>query len=110
RRRKLHPAAHSVEMAEPWFLDGVKLMYPDLTEADILSVHINRAFKVQPLQVLNYSQIVPKTKTLHSDFYILNTSQFTNDTLNNNSVAQHVNRFVERFGTEFSIPATKERV
>ncbi|GAB4419816.1 MAG: NAD(P)/FAD-dependent oxidoreductase [Bacteroidia bacterium] len=93
------------------FLDGVRLMYPDLRDADIAAVHINRAFKVQPLQVLDYSQIVPQARTLHPDFYVLNTSQFVNDTLNNNSVAQHVNRFVETYGAEFDPqPASRARI
>lgn len=85
-----------------WFVEGVKLMYPELTDQDIDSVHINRAFKVQPLQVLNYSQIVPEARTQHPDFYVLNTSQFVNDTLNNNSVARHVARFVAELGPEFA--------
>jgi len=84
------------------FIQGVKTMYPDLTDKDIVSVHLNRAFKVQPLQVLNYSEIVPQAATQHPDLYIVNTSQFVNDTLNNNSVARHVSRFVEQYGAEFA--------
>lgn len=92
------------------FLKGVRLMYPELKEEDIVSVHINRAVKVQPLQVLNYSEIVPKARTLHNDFYVLNTSQFVNDTLNNNSVTQHVDRFVQRYGLEFTSEAKPNSV
>lgn len=88
-----------------WFMDGVKVMYPELKDSEIASVHINRAFKVQPLQFLNYSQIVPKTETLHPDFFVLNTSQFVNDTLNNNSVARHVERFIEQYGSQLLRPA-----
>ncbi|MEZ4774698.1 MAG: NAD(P)/FAD-dependent oxidoreductase [Bacteroidia bacterium] len=88
-----------------WFMDGVKLLYPELKDSDIQSVHINRAFKVQPLQFLNYSQIVPQTETRHPDFFVLNTSQFVNDTLNNNSVARHVERFVEQYGSQLLRPA-----
>ncbi|MEL7341105.1 MAG: hypothetical protein AAGM67_11500, partial [Bacteroidota bacterium] len=61
---------------------------------------------VQPLQVLNYDQIRPRTRTRHEDFYLLNTSQFINDTLNNDSVARHVNRFMEEFAHEFSARET----
>lgn len=89
----------SDEELTEWFMDGVRTMYPDLKEEEIVSVHMNRAFKVQPLQVLNYSEIVPQAETAHPDFYILNTSQFVNDTLNNNSVARHVKRFVEKYET-----------
>ena len=80
------------------FLNGLFRMYPELTEEDIVKVEINRAFKVQPLQVLNYSKIIPQVVTKHPDFFVLNTSQFVNNTLNNNSVAQHVNTFVKEFG------------
>lgn len=92
----------SDEELAAWFLDGVKLMYPDLKDEEIVNTYINRAVKVQPLQVLNYSSIVPQARTLHSDFYVLNTSQFVNDTLNNNSVTQHVEKFVQRYGLEFT--------
>ncbi|MEM6347982.1 MAG: NAD(P)/FAD-dependent oxidoreductase [Bacteroidota bacterium] len=88
------------------FLEGVKSMYPDLKDEEIIGLHLNRAFKVQPLQVLHYDQIRPRTKTLHEDFYLLNTSQFINDTLNNDSVARHVNRFMAEFAHEFAVKET----
>ena len=87
------------------FLRGLHAMYPDLKEEDIVSVHVNRAFKVQPLQVLNYSSIVPGATTRHEDFYILNTSQFVNDTLNNDSVTRHVNRFADQYSQHFAAAA-----
>lgn len=79
------------------FFKGLRLMFPDLKPDDIVSAHINRAKKMQPLQVLNYSQISPKVFTEHEDFYVLNTAQFINDTLNNNTVVQHVKAFTENF-------------
>ncbi|WNJ19771.1 NAD(P)/FAD-dependent oxidoreductase [Pontibacter sp. G13] len=85
----------SDEELSEWFIQGVKSLYPDLKSEEIVEAHINRAFKVQPLQVLNYSDIVPKSKTLHPDMYVVNTSQFVNDTLNNNSVARHIHKFLE---------------
>ena len=84
------------------FMQGVKTLYPDLMDEEIVDVQLNRAFKVQPLQFLNYSEIVPSVKTQHPDFYILNTSQFVHDTLNNNSVTQHVEKFFENFKHEFT--------
>lgn len=90
----------SDEEIQETFLEGLFRMYPELSASDIKRIWINRAFKVQPLQVLNYSEIIPKTSTLHPDFYVLNTSQFIQGTLNNNSVTSHVNAFVEKFGEE----------
>jgi protoporphyrinogen oxidase len=87
------------------FLDGLRMLLPDLDMDDVESVHINRAFKVQPLQVLNYSSLVPQVTTRHSDFFVLNTSQFVNGTLNNNSVVRAVNAFVDEHAAAFHQPA-----
>jgi protoporphyrinogen oxidase len=86
------------------FLDGLRQMFPDFEMADIVSMHVNRAFKVQPLQVLNYSTIVPQVKTRHEDFFVLNTSQFVNNTLNNNEVIRAVDDFMHDFGAAFVDP------
>ena len=90
------------------FYEGLFRMYPELSEKDIKKYWINRAFKVQPLQVLNYSDIIPKTSTLHPDFFVLNTSQFIQGTLNNNSVSSHVNRFLAKYNDDFKQKAPKE--
>lgn len=87
------------------FLKGVSNLYVDFDKKDIISTHMHKAFKVQPLQVLNYSDIIPKTKTNHKDFFVVNTSQFVNDTLNNNSVVNHVKEFMVDFNKE--LPQTK---
>ncbi len=79
------------------FMKGVKILYPNLSNDDIVSTHINKAFKVQPLQVVNYSNIIPRVKTKHPDIFVLNTSQFVDETLNNNSVVSHVNHFMSEF-------------
>ncbi len=34
-------------------------MFPELHKQDIVGAHINRAVKVQPLQVLHYSRLIP---------------------------------------------------
>ncbi|HIK57314.1 MAG TPA: NAD(P)/FAD-dependent oxidoreductase [Synechococcales cyanobacterium M55_K2018_004] len=77
------------------FASGIRSMFPDLKEEDVLSVHINRATKVQPMQVLNYSQIVPQVTAANKDFFVLNTSQFLRDNSNNNAVVRHVTEFFE---------------
>ena len=77
------------------FFVGLRLMFPNLEADDVVAAHINRAIKVQPLQVLNYSNLVPKVVTKHNDFFVLNTSQFVKDTLNNNTVVRHVDEFLK---------------
>ncbi|MEX0290841.1 MAG: NAD(P)/FAD-dependent oxidoreductase [Flavobacteriaceae bacterium] len=89
--------SRSDDELEALFLKGVQELYPEFKSSEIISSHINKAFKVQPLQVLNYSDIVPKIQTKHPDFYVLNTSQFVNDTLNNNSVVKHIGNFMTSF-------------
>jgi protoporphyrinogen oxidase len=87
------------------FMRGLRLMFPGFDPADVESVHINRAVKVQPLQVLGYSQLVPKVTTQHPDFFVLNTAQFAANTLNNNEVIRAVDEFVSAYGAQLSKPS-----
>ena len=82
---------------EAVFIKGIQKLYPDFERETINAIYINKALKVQPLQVLNYSELIPKIRTKHKDFYVLNTSQFVNETLNNNSVTQHIGHFMSNF-------------
>ncbi|NND15745.1 MAG: NAD(P)-binding protein [Eudoraea sp.] len=99
-----HPYwAKSDEELKEVFLSGMRHLYPNFSEEDILSVHLNRAFKVQPLHVINYSELIPEIKTKHPDFFVLNTSQFVNSSVNNNIVVEHVNEFMHKFEDELKI-------
>jgi hypothetical protein len=82
------------------FFAGLRLMFPDLKREEIEGVHINRAAKVQPLQVLGYSDLVPRVTTGHEDFFVLNTSQFVSGTLNNNEVIGAVDGFLKQYGSK----------
>jgi len=84
------------------FMAGLRSMFPDRDWSDIEALHVNRAFKVQPLQVVGYSTLVPTVATKHPDLYVLNTSQFVNCTLNNNEVVRTVDDFVRDYGAAFS--------
>jgi protoporphyrinogen oxidase len=83
------------------FFAGLRRLFPQFDEAEVESVHINRAAKVQPLQVVGYSRLVPQTRTKDRDFFVLNTAQFVNGTLNNNSVIAAVDEFMAAHGREF---------
>jgi protoporphyrinogen oxidase len=91
------------------FFRGVHEMFPEYPRDHIVSVHINRAIKVQPLQVLNYSSLVQQPRTKHTDFYVVNTAQFVNNTLNNNQVIQTANAFLQQYGSEFGSAASAVR-
>jgi hypothetical protein len=82
-------------------------MLPAFDFDSIESVHVNRANRVQPLQVLNYSSTVPTIATRHPDFYVLNTAQFVNATLNNNEVIGAVNRFHMQHGRALGAPPVR---
>jgi protoporphyrinogen oxidase len=83
------------------FMAGFRRMFPDFPESEIAGVHLNRAVKVQPLQVIGYSGLVQPPRTRSTDFYVVNTAQFASNTLNNNEVIRSVNAFLEQFESEF---------
>ena len=87
------------------FLAGLARMLPDYSSAEIEAVHVHRAIKVQPLQVVGYSGLVPRVRTRHDGLFVLNTSQFVNSTLNNNEVVGAVNRFYESYRTRWQSKA-----
>ncbi|MGB7931984.1 MAG: NAD(P)/FAD-dependent oxidoreductase [Gammaproteobacteria bacterium] len=84
------------------FLAGLNLLFPELDQEQIVSCHVNRAARVQPLQVLGFSQIVQRCETRHPDFFVLNTAQFVAGTLNNNEVIGAVDHFMAQHGHEFT--------
>ena len=86
------------------FLDGLRVIFPDLDDEDIVSSRIYRAEKVQPLQVLGFSNMIPKSVTKHPDFFVLNTAQFVNNTLNNNEVIRAVNAFLDCYHSDLESP------
>jgi protoporphyrinogen oxidase len=81
-------------------LEGVQSMFPHWSPGDLVGVHVNRATRVQPLQVIGYSSLVPAPRTRHEDLYVLNTSQLVGGTLNNNEVIGAVNGFFATHGRE----------
>ena len=84
------------------FLRGLQLIFPQFSETDVVSIHINRATKVQPLQVIDYSTLIPTVTTKNKAFFVLNTSQFVNNTLNNNEVIKAVDKFLSTTDTCFN--------
>ncbi len=83
------------------FMAGFRRMFPDFPESQIAGVHLNRAVKVQPLQVIGYSDRVQRPCTRNPHFYVVNTAQFASNTLNNNEVIRSVNAFLDEFGPAF---------
>jgi protoporphyrinogen oxidase len=78
------------EEEEIWkaFWPALKRVFPDLTEADIEKRYLFRERFVQPVPVLNYSDIVPDMRTNVNGLLLANTTQIINSTLNNNAMVK----------------------
>jgi protoporphyrinogen oxidase len=83
------------------FLDGLRRMSPGFDDDGIEVATVNRARRVQPLQVIGYSRLVQPSRTRHPDFDVLNTAQFVDNTLNNNEVIRAVEGFLDARRAEF---------
>ena len=76
------------------FLPAANHLFPDLNDRDIVSCHVNRARVVQPLQVLNYSEYLPRVSTRHPGLFVLNTGQIQGNTVHNNEVVAMTEDFL----------------
>ena len=67
------------------FLAGLKKVYPDFVDSDMLHCDVSRERYVQPLQELNYLDRTSGIQTPVENLYMVNTSMIYNSTLNNNA-------------------------
>ncbi len=74
---------------------GVRRLYPDLADSDIVDRQVHRARLVQPLPLVREGVVVPAgIPALTGPFTLLNTSMLDCATLNNNEVVGLVDRFL----------------
>ena len=66
------------------FLGSLLKMYPEISEADVLSFGVSKARVVFALPTIDYSVNLPGIKTSINNFYIINSAQIINGTLNVN--------------------------
>ncbi|MFW5658287.1 MAG: FAD-dependent oxidoreductase, partial [Bacteroidota bacterium] len=71
-----------------FFVDSLLKMYPDLKNEDILYVGVSKARQVFALPTIDYSVNLPGIKTSIPYFYIINSAQIINGTLNVNETIQ----------------------
>jgi protoporphyrinogen oxidase len=71
-----------------FFLTALYKMYPHLSEKDILHWNLASARRVFALPVLNYSEKLPSVSTSLKGYYIINSAQIINGTLNVNETVQ----------------------
>jgi len=70
------------------FLGALFRMYPELKEEDVVFWGVSRARIVFALPTLGYSKKVPGIRTSIPNFYIVNSAQIINGTLNVNETIQ----------------------
>lgn len=70
------------------FLGSLFKMYPQLTEEDVLFWGVSKARVVFALPTINYSKGVPAVTTSLNNYYIINSAQIINGTLNVNETIQ----------------------
>lgn len=75
-----------------YFLAPLFKMYPDLNEGDVTYWSVSSASKVFALPTLHYSKKLPPVTTTIKGYYIINSAQIINGTLNVNEtilIAEH---------------------
>lgn len=70
------------------FLGALLKMYPAISESDVLYFGISKARVVFALPTIDYSINLPGIKTSINNFYIVNSAQIINGTLNVNETIQ----------------------
>lgn len=70
------------------FVGSLLKMYPSLAEKDILFWGVSKAHIVFALPTINYSKKIPGISTSITNYYIINSAQIINGTLNVNETIQ----------------------
>ncbi len=70
------------------FLEALFKMYPDISEKDLLFWGVSKAHIVFTLPTLDYSKKLPGIFTSLDNYYIINSAQIINGTLNVNETIQ----------------------
>jgi len=70
------------------FMDALFKMYPQITEDDILFFGASKSRVVLALPTINYSKNIPGITTSIDNYYIVNSAQIINGTLNVNETIQ----------------------
>ena len=78
----------SEEKIKEIFLGGLLKMYPHVSENDVDFFGVSKARNVFALPTINYSASLPGIKTTLENYYIVNSAQIINGTLNVNETIQ----------------------
>lgn len=90
--RYVEPGNDLFNKSEPelreYFLKALFKMYPSFSDKDVIHWSMASARRVFALPTLNYSVKLPSVKTSLDGYYIVNSAQITNGTLNVNETVQ----------------------
>ena len=78
----------SDEYIKEIFIGALLKMYPHLSESDIAYWDVSKARNVFALPTINYSRSLPDVKTTLENYFIVNSAQIVNGTLNVNETIQ----------------------
>jgi protoporphyrinogen oxidase len=95
---------------EVWnlFRGHLNKIFPDLADSDIERHFIFRERLVQPLPVLNYSELAPPPETGIPNLLLANTTQIVNSTLNNNEMVKIARDAVDRTLANIAIRSARQ--
>jgi protoporphyrinogen oxidase len=93
------------------FGGALRQVFPDLQDSEIESRHLFRERFVQPVPVINYSDLVPEMRTNVPGLIVANTTQIINSTLNNNEMVKIACRAMDTLAdaAAFSVPPRIEQ-
>ena len=74
------------------FLAGLRRVFPDLRDEEVLAFRISRVRNVMPIPTVDYSQKVSSFTTSVPGLFLVNSSQIVNGTLNVNETVGLANR------------------
>jgi protoporphyrinogen oxidase len=87
------------------FWKSLKRVFPDLLESEIENRYLFRERFVQPLPVIDYSDLVPRMRTNVEGLLLANTTQIVNSTLNNNEMVKIAKRAVAMVAEHHAVAA-----
>ena len=70
------------------FIAGLKMLYPDLSDDQVLAFRVSRAKYVMPIPVRGYSRRLPPRVSGLDGVYVVNGAQIVNGTLNVNETVK----------------------
>ena len=71
-----------------YFLEPLFKMYPEFSDNDVVQWNVAKAGRVFALPTLHYSEKLPSVITSIEGYYIINSAQILNGTLNVNETIQ----------------------